>query len=335
MEKNTEKNNITIGDVADALGISKTTVSRAISGKGRIGEATRQRVLDYIKENNYKPNPMAKGLADQKTYNICWVVPGDYNVYDLPFFQRCMAGVIEETESTNYDVLLSQVSENDISSLERIVENKKVDGVILGRTLIEDKSVKFMKESGIPFVVIGSTPESGVVQIDNDHITGCREFTSILVNKGYKKLALVGGPMNHVVNLTRKNGFVEGLKLNGITPDPDMMFLENRTSAEVGDAAMKAVKAGADCIVCMDDRISYNAIMRFRKEDISIPGGIKLASFYNSDFLSNNQPAITTLQYDPKELGIIACRTLLQMIGGEEVDTKINLGYEVLMKGSA
>ena len=63
MEKYSEKNNITIGDVADALGISKTTVSRAISGKGRIGEATRQRVLDYIRENNYKPNPMAKGLA--------------------------------------------------------------------------------------------------------------------------------------------------------------------------------------------------------------------------------------------------------------------------------
>ena len=84
MEKYSEKNNITIGDVADALGISKTTVSRAISGKGRIGEATRQRVLDYIRENNYKPNPMAKGLADQKTYNICWVVPGDYKPDPTP-----------------------------------------------------------------------------------------------------------------------------------------------------------------------------------------------------------------------------------------------------------
>jgi len=335
MDKNTEKTNITIGDVAEALGISKTTVSRAISGKGRIGEATRQRVLEYIKENNYKPNPMAKGLADQKTYNICWAVPGDYNVYDLPFFQRCMAGVIEETQQTNYDILLAQVSENDISSLERIVNNKKVDGVILSRTLVDDKSIKFMKESGVSFVVIGSTQESGVIQIDNDHITGCREFTSKLVEKGNKKLALVGGQMNHVVNITRKNGFIEGLKMNGITPDPNLMFLDNATSKEVGDAAMKAVKAGADCIVCMDDRISYNAIMRFRKEDISIPGVVKLASFYNSDFLSNNQPAITTLQYDPKELGIIACRTLLKIIGGEQVDTKINLGYEMLMKGSA
>ena len=66
------KNNaITIADVAEALGVSKTTVSRAISGKGRIGEATRKRVLDYIEEHDYKPNVIAKGLAQSKTYNLC------------------------------------------------------------------------------------------------------------------------------------------------------------------------------------------------------------------------------------------------------------------------
>ena len=83
-----ENKNITIGDVAKALGVSKTTVSRAISGKGIIGDATRQRVLDYIEVNNYRPNPMAKGLADQRKYNICWAIPGDSNVYALPFFQK-------------------------------------------------------------------------------------------------------------------------------------------------------------------------------------------------------------------------------------------------------
>ena len=62
--------NITISDVAEALGVSKTTVSRAISGKGRIGEATRQRVMEYITEHDYKPNVIAKGLAQSKTYNI-------------------------------------------------------------------------------------------------------------------------------------------------------------------------------------------------------------------------------------------------------------------------
>ena len=73
---NEEKKNITIADVAEALGVSKTTVSRAISGKGRIGQETRDRVLKYIEEHDYKPNVIAKGLAQSKTYNLCVVMPG-------------------------------------------------------------------------------------------------------------------------------------------------------------------------------------------------------------------------------------------------------------------
>ena len=84
---------ITIADVAEALGVSKTTVSRAISGKGRIGKETRKRVLEYIEEHDYKPNAIAKGLAQSKTYNICVVMPRDYEVVDWNFFQRCLFGI--------------------------------------------------------------------------------------------------------------------------------------------------------------------------------------------------------------------------------------------------
>ena len=84
---------MTIADVAEALQVSKTTVSRAISGKGRIGDATRQRVLAYIEANDYKPNVIAKGLAQKKTYNIALVIPGDCNLVDIPFFQNSMQGI--------------------------------------------------------------------------------------------------------------------------------------------------------------------------------------------------------------------------------------------------
>ena len=72
--ESSDNKNITIADVAEALGVSKTTVSRAISGKGRIGEATRERVRAYIEEHDYQPNVIAKGLAQSKTFNICGVV---------------------------------------------------------------------------------------------------------------------------------------------------------------------------------------------------------------------------------------------------------------------
>ncbi len=328
------KKSITISDVAEALGISKTTVSRAISGKGRIGEETRNKVLKFIEDNNYKPNPMAKGLAEQKNYNICWAIPGNSNTSDLPFFQRCMAGVCEVSMETDYDVLISMVYEDNISQLKRIVDNKKADGVILARTLVDDQSVRFMKERGIPFVVIGSTSETNVIQIDNDHINACRELTSSIIRMGKKRVALIGGSMNHVVNRTRQKGYEEGLIHEGLKVDESLIFPNNETAEEIEDSVEKALDAGADCIICMDDRICHLALTKLKKKGISIPGDVGIASFYNSDILSNNQPAITTLEYDPKELGNVACSTLLKLIAGETVEEKNVLGYKVLLKNS-
>lgn len=328
------QNNITIADVADALKISKTTVSRAISGKGRIGNETRKRVMDYIEEHNYVPNPMAKGLAQSRTYNICWIIPADSAASELPFFQRCMMGVADVAGVRNYDILLSMVYENDITQLERIVTNKKVDGAILGRTLVNDPSVKYLKESGLPFVVVGSTEVDGVTQIDNDHMRACKELTSILVMKGAKKIALIGGSMNHVVNRTRLDGFLLGLKEQGVKPDEKLIYLNCDEAGSTERAVEDVLRAGADCIVCMDDGICSNALAKLKKDEIDIPSRVKLASFYNSMILENNQPAITTLSYDPKELGSTSCKMLFDMIEGQEVANRMLLGYEVLLKNS-
>ena len=105
-----EERNLTIGDIAQELGVSKTTVSRAISGKGRIGEQTRKRVLEYIEERHYSPNVVAKGLAQNKTFNLGMVLPGDYNIVELPFFQKCMLGISRVASARGYDVLISMVT---------------------------------------------------------------------------------------------------------------------------------------------------------------------------------------------------------------------------------
>ena len=102
--------------------MSKTTVSRAISGKGRIGKATRERVLAYIEEHNYKPNVLAKGLAQLKTYNIGVMLPEDYTVVDLPFFQSCLVGIEETAISLDYDILLTMSRGRDCAQLVRMVQ---------------------------------------------------------------------------------------------------------------------------------------------------------------------------------------------------------------------
>lgn len=334
VEDNVDDGKITISDVAEALGISKTTVSRAISGKGRVSETTRNRVLEYIQKNNYTPNPIAKGLANSKTYNIGWVMPGDTTVTDLPFFQRCMMGVVETAISEDYDVLISMVYEHDISQLERVVKNHKLDGVILGRTLVEDDRIAFLKKSEIPFVVVGSSTAPGVVQVDNDHISACMELTSILIMKGIRSMALIGGSENQVVNVTRKNGFLKGLENSGIKATNSLIQMNCETSEEIERAVDEALKSKVQCIVCSDDRICYVVISKLRREGVNIPKDVKVASFYNSTLIENNQPPISAIQYDPKELGNVACRTLITMLNDKDVPDRVMLGYDVMLKAS-
>ena len=333
MEKE-EKKDITIADVAEALGVSKTTVSRAISGKGRIGKETRKRVLEYIEEHDYKPNAIAKGLAQSKTYNICVVMPRDYEVVDWNFFQRCLFGIQEMAETVGYDILLTMCQMNDISSLERIVANHKVDGVILMRTFLEDAQIEFLQQKNIPFVTTGSTNYEGVIQIDHNHRSACRELTSIILMKGMKRIALIGGDENHVVTQSRLRGFREAYEKMGEVIDPTMLFLNLDNHVVIDKIVEEVLERKAECILCMDDAVCSRVLKKLREKNVKVPKDIRVASFYNSSVLENNVPSITSLSFDAKELGMVACKTVLDVIEGAEVETRTLLPYEVVLKES-
>lgn len=329
-----ESKNITIADVADALGVSKTTVSRAISGKGRIGKATRDKVLAYIEEHDYKPNAIAKGLAQSKTYNLCVVMPGNYDIVDWNFFQECLFGIQEMAESMGYDILLAMCRMADVSSLERIVANRKVDGVILMRTFLVDKQIEFLQQKNVPFVAIGSTHYEDVIQIDHDHRNACKELTSILLMKNLQKIALVGEDDGYVVNQNRLGGFREAYEQMGLTIDERLLFLGPETRMCIDKTVNESLEHKVDCILCMDDAVASRVLRTLREKKVKVPDDVKVASFYDSTILENSVPSITSLSFDAKELGRVACRTLLDTIEGIEVEEKTLLPYEVVLKES-
>lgn len=333
MERETKKN-ITIADVADALGVSRTTVSRAISGKGRIGKETRERVLDYIREHNYKPNVIAKSLAQSKTYNLCVVMPGDYGVVDLTFFQQCLFGIQEIAGVMEYDILLSICKDNDISSLDRIISNRKVDGVILMRTFVEDLQIEYLQEKQIPFVTIGSSNYKNVIQVDHDHRSACRELTSLILLKQMTKIALIGGDERYVVNRNRVGGFQEAHEAIGLTVDESLVALNLESNVMADKKVEEIISKGVECILCLDDAICSRVLKVLREKHINVPQDIKVASFYNSSVLENNVPSITSLDFDPKELGMVACQILLDLVEEKEVETRTLLPYQVVLKES-
>lgn len=329
-----ENKNITIADVADALGVSKTTVSRAISGKGRIGEATRERVLAYIEEHDYQPNVIAKGLAQSKTYNLCVVMPEHYGMSDLTFFQDCLFGIEKISGTVGYDVLICICNNQDISSLERIIANHKVDGVILMCSFVKDAQVEFLQEKNMLFVTIGSSDYPDVIQIDHDHRSACRELTGLMLLKGLERIALIGGNETHMVTKMRYEGFIDAYQQQGKEIDPALVHLGMDNPVLIDKTVRELLGASVDAILCMDDAVTNSVLKALREVHVKVPGEMKVASFYNGPLLENHLPAITALSFNARDLGMVACRTLLDVIGGVEVSQHTLLPYEVVLKES-
>ena len=135
------KKNLTIDDIARNLGVSKTTVSRAISGKGRISAATRGIIMDYANAHNYHPSAAAKGLAESRTRNLMLVI-------DENSAQKAIRSVWEEAIRQDYSILLCYATEQGKAALMKALENRKIEGVILA--VADSALTNLLKQRQIP-----------------------------------------------------------------------------------------------------------------------------------------------------------------------------------------
>ena len=212
--------------MAEDLGVSKTTVSRALSGNGRVSEATRARVVQYAKEKNYVPNMLARGLVTQQSYNISLVFSRQFGNLAAPFLRKTVSAVYDIATRNDYDVLMTMVGEQETSPMQRLLVNRKIDGVILARTLERDPLIPMLQKSGIPFVAIGRPADQDVISVDHDQVGGCRELVSLLLMKGLHRIALLGGSMLYTVNQSRLEGYKQAHDRACCKIDESLLFLE-------------------------------------------------------------------------------------------------------------
>ena len=141
----TKKSNLTIDNIARDLGVSKTTVSRAISGKGRIGTETRNKIIAYANKHHYRPSAAAKSLAERRNRNLLLVLPD----IDSPSIRRTMRSVWEEANRYGYSILLCFACSSGKAALVHTLDNRKADGVILA---VEDASLaELLTKRQVPF----------------------------------------------------------------------------------------------------------------------------------------------------------------------------------------
>lgn len=325
---------MTIHDVARELGVSASTVSRAISGKGHIGAATRDRILAYIEEHGFYPNAAAQSLAQSRTNNIAIILPEVNTLVDMPFFHTCMYGVEEVAQANDYDIIVVTTNGNDTKPLERLIKNRKVDGMILTRTYENDKYVKFLKQKRIPFVAVGKFPDDDVVQVDHDNVGACKELVTVLFAKGIQNIAYLGSNMDQMVNRCRYQGYEEAYRKGKRKLNQDLVYTDLSSRAMVEKAVEELKNSGVECILCQDDYICDEVVRKLARMGVRIPDQMKVASCHYSRVLENYPITITSLKFNITELGRRSCQVLLDMIHGKTVPDKTLLDYEIILKES-
>lgn len=323
-----------ISKIALALDMSPTTVSRALSGKGRISEATKRRVFDYIEENNIEPDVRPRRYVDKKVRNILVTIPQESDYALLPFFNETISSVYDYFSDYDYQVIYAKTQENDIRALKKVIESHKADGVILTRVFEDAQDIRYLQEKGVPFVVIGSYEDKQVNQVDVDHRAGCKELTSVLLRMGLREIALFCADATHGVSKSRMKGFLQAYEDNGLDFTRGMIFEHTEKPYIAERLTEDMLKRGAECILCMDDNICVNVLNTLRKNSVRIPQDIMVASFYNSKVLNEYYPPISCVEFNIKELGQMAAKVLLDILQGKEGADRFVLGYNVILKES-
>jgi DNA-binding LacI/PurR family transcriptional regulator len=324
----------TLDDIARACGLSKTTISRAISGKGRISEATKERVKNYIQTHGYRPNSIARGLATSKTFNIGITMPEDTSREEIPFFQDCLVGITNTVAQSDYDTLLIVVSGKKTAELERIVQNHKVDGIILTRLYAADHEIQYLKKEKIPFVLIGTIKKDCIYQVDTNQQKGCYEIVEYLIKRGTNSFAVLAGNQNYVVDELRYAGFATACADNGIEIDQNLVFWNIMEGNEFKTIVKKILTRNIDCIICTDDVICKHLLSALDQLKIRIPDDVQVASFYDSPVLENHTPAITALHVDVRMLSSMAGNLLIDLIEGKNAAYRNYADYSIAFRNS-
>lgn len=311
---------VTIKDVAKMAGVSPSTVSRVIADHPKISQATKDRVMAAMETLQYRPNAIARSLANKSTKTLGLLLPNsDEDLLQNPFYVQVMRGISRYAQKAGYYILYSYTDheEQEIKMLDELLHSKWVDGVILTTIRENDRCVEFLRAKQHPFVVIG-TPEEHVDEIlwvDNNNSNAMYEVVASLVDKGCKRIGFIGGPHEFAVTRYRLRGYQKALKHYQIPFRPE--WVEERDYTEkAGYEAAKSLleKAELDAIVTTDDLIAFGvqkALGEMRK------AGVALTGFNNTILAEYKSPTISSVDIKAEALGYEAAKLLIQSLRGE------------------
>ncbi|SHF27174.1 LacI family DNA-binding transcriptional regulator [Caloramator proteoclasticus] len=313
---------VTIKEVAEKAGVSPSTVSRVISDSPRISEETKAKVRKVMQELGYHPNAIARSLVCRTTNTIGIVMPrAAEDVFLNPFFPEALRGIAKSTHEEGYCILITtgNTDEEQLESLNAVVNGGRVDGIILMYSKIDDPILKAVKKMEIPFAMIGRPPKGENCDfVDNDNIDAAFNVTEHLIKMGHRRIGLINGSLNLVVSLDRFEGYKRALNKHNIELD-ESIIVSGEFVQEGGYEGMKKILQSPNpptAIITTDDLMAFGAIKAAREMGVKIPKDVSIMSFNNIPLSEFATPALTSVEINAYTLGYEAAKIVIDKVKG-------------------
>lgn len=307
-----------IADVALAAGVSRTTVSHALTGKRRVSSETKARVLEAAERLNYRANAIARSLRTQQSDTIAIIVPDITN----PFYPVLARGVQDAMSDEGYQVVVCSTDADRARESRYLAAmiSRSVDGMILDLFRTPSADLEDLVASGIPCVLLGSmeAPEFGDRVIGDDRVSVSRA-TAHLLRGGRTRIAFVGAVAGVGPSDDRRAGYIDALLSAGRSVDKSLVLHADYSRIGARDALARLILTGVkvDAVVCANDLAAIGAMDAVRAAGLSVPGDVAVIGFDDIEAAALVSPALTTIVNHAYDKGLICGRLLLQRISGE------------------
>lgn len=313
----------TIYDVAEKAGVSIATVSKIINHTGKIGDDTKKRVLQVMKEINYRPSMVASALMGKKTNTIGLLIPDIAN----PFFAELARSIEDKGHEKGFNVVMCN-TDNDSEKEEQYLQwlkQKSVDGVIIATGVQRELTFKELLEQKIPFALIArDLPSLAVDTVLLDDYLGGYQATSHLIECGYKEIISISGDPKTFSEHERLRGYHQALIDAGLEYKEELILKCNGTVEGANSTIQNYLKEGMTPkgVFAFNDLIAIGVINGAREKDLQIPNELSVVGFDNTILATVTNPPLTTIAQPIFDMGSQVINLLVETIEGEKKSKK-------------
>lgn len=306
----------TIKDVAKMAGVSVATVSRVLNNLPGYSEDTRRRVMQAVKELEYQPNAIARGLVNKRTETIGVLFPS----VSSSFSSEILHGIEEVAHEHNYSVIVCNTAEDGKRTMKylQVLREKRVDGIIFSSGVLEREYYDAVQAMGVPLVLVATRSEfDGVPYVKVDDRQAAYDAAEFLIRRGHRRIGMIGGGEDdRIAGKPRYDGFRQALRDHGI-PLSDGMVQDGGFTFEGGlRAAEQLLTAAPDttAVFAAADEMAIAVISAAARLGIAVPEELSVIGYDNLKLAEMSNPPLTTVAQPLQEMGRLAARKLITQL---------------------